>query len=428
MRQYWRFYWPLTVMGLGMVLAIQFQNGVLARFPDAVTELAVFALAYSTYGFFNAALNFTAQLSNVYARSPFATRRTYRFVIAASLVLMTPLAVIAHTAVGTWLLTTVYGIDAAMTDRVKEYLVLLAPVVLIATQRSYFNGLLIQAQLTGWVTTFTAAYLTTLVAGLVLGFTAGLAPAVVVVGSEAVAILVQLAGILWAKAKLYRPPAPPDHEQLSYAELSRFFVPVSATGVMFALSRPILYAFVSRTPQGVLAIAALRVAFDLSVLFQQAANQFRHFFVTLGLDDLPGKRAFMALVTAALTILMLLYVFTPLSDWVWRDLMAIPAEVRALSLEAFLVLSLMPTLIVWRNYYHGQLMVLRRTGAMAAGGIVRVAGMYVLAQLAFSAGWLDHIAAAVILILGFLLESLVAALGVRRQNGHASRENATAKI
>ena len=415
-------------MGLGMVLAIQFQNGVLARFPDAVTELAVFALAYSTYGFFNAALNFTAQLSNVYARSPHATRRTYRFVIVASLALMTPLLLIAHSDAGSWLLAATYGIDATMTARVKEYLVLLGPVVLLATQRSYFNGLLIQAQLTGWVTTFTAAYLTTMVTGLVVGFSLGLAPAIVVVGSEAVAISVQLAGIVWAKKQLYRPPAVAEHEQLTYTELTRFFVPVSTTGVMFALSRPILYAFVSRTPQGVVAIAALRVAFDLSVLFQQAANQFRHFFVTLGLEDLPGKRVFMMLVTAGLTLMMWLYVFTPLSDWVWGDLMAIPAEVRALSLQAFLVLSLMPTLIVWRNYYHGQLMVMRRTGAMAVGGVMRVAGMYVLAQLAFSAGWLTHVSAAVILILGFLLESLVGLFAVRRQNGHGLRENATAKM
>ena len=164
------------------------------------------------------------------------------------------------------------------------------------------------------------------------------------------------------------------------------------------------------------------------VIQKMSRRRFRHFFVTLGLDDLPGKRVFMMLVTAGLTLMMWLYVFTPLSEWVWRDMMAIPAEVRALSLEAFLVLSLMPILIVWRNYYHGQLMVLRRTGAMAIGGIMRVAGMYVLAQLAFNAGLLNHVMAATILILGFLFESVVGLLAVRRQKGQGSLENATAKM
>jgi hypothetical protein len=47
----------------------------------------------------------------------------------------------------------------------------------------------------------------------------------------------------------------------------------------------------SRAPGGLVAIAALRVAFDFAMLFQQAANQFRHFFVTFGLDDLPASAA-----------------------------------------------------------------------------------------------------------------------------------------
>ena len=80
LRQYWRFYWPLALTGVAMVLAMQFQNGVLARYPDAVAELAVFALASSTFGFFNAGLNFTAQLANVYARSARGKRMSHGFV------------------------------------------------------------------------------------------------------------------------------------------------------------------------------------------------------------------------------------------------------------------------------------------------------------------------------------------------------------
>ena len=51
-----------------MVLGLQFQNAAVARFPDAVRELAIYALAQGTFGFFQAALNFMPQLSNVYAR------------------------------------------------------------------------------------------------------------------------------------------------------------------------------------------------------------------------------------------------------------------------------------------------------------------------------------------------------------------------
>lgn len=449
MGTYWRFYWPLALTGLAMVLSIQFQNAALARFPDAARELAVFALAYGTFGFFRASLNFINQLSNVYARSRAGARRTFRFVIMASLVLTVPLLWLGYAQPGEDLLRRVYHMDADLAGRVTEYLKYLSPLVLISALRFYYTGLLIQARLTGWVTLLNALFLSAVIAGLVIGFALGFRPVLVLVGAEAVAMLLHLSGTLLVKRARYRLPDRPEHESLTYRELTAFFVPVSTTGVMFALSRPVLYAFVSRTPGGIVAIAALRVAFDFSMLFQQAANQFRHFFVTFGLDDLPRKRRFMGLVCAGITGLMLAFAVTPLSNLIWRDLMRIPEDVRALSVEVMLVLCLMPAVIIFRNYFHGRLMVERRTVGMAAGAILRVVGIYAAAQALFSLDWLTHVTAACVLLLGFVIESLVvvraalrphnAPAGAHRsavpdspatatQNGQAERENATAKM
>ena len=52
-----------------MVLAGQFQNGVLARYPEAVAEIATFAIASGTFGMFHACINFVSQMSNVYGLS-----------------------------------------------------------------------------------------------------------------------------------------------------------------------------------------------------------------------------------------------------------------------------------------------------------------------------------------------------------------------
>ncbi|MEZ5560304.1 MAG: hypothetical protein R3E86_17385 [Pseudomonadales bacterium] len=407
MLNYWRFYWPLALTGLAMVLSVQFQNAALARYPEAVRELAVFALAYSTFGFFRACLNFVSQLSNVYARSPTGTRRTFRFVIAASLVIVTPLVVLGHTDAGETALRRLYDIDASLAAQIRAYLVYLAPLVPISALRFFYTGLLIQARLTGWVTSLNVLFLSSVIVGLMVGFAMGFQPVTVMVGAEGLAGVIHLAATLYVKRVRYRPPERPEHEQLSYRELTAFFVPVSTTGVMFALSRPVLYAFVSRTPGGILAIAAMRVAFDFSMLFQQAANQFRHFFVTFGLDDLPGKRRFMALICAGITGIMLLFAVTPLSNLIWRDVMRIPDDVRALSVQVILVMCLMPAVIIFRNYFHGRLMVERRTAGMAAGGILRVVSIYAASQALFSLGWLNHITASLVLILGFVVEAVV---------------------
>ena len=121
MRTYWRFYWPLALTGVGMVLSMQFQNATLARYPEAITELAVLALAHGVFGFFNACLQFISQLANVYARSQHATRRTRRFVWLASISIMLPLLVIAITEPGQLMVRTIFGIDAEPIENNAEF-------------------------------------------------------------------------------------------------------------------------------------------------------------------------------------------------------------------------------------------------------------------------------------------------------------------
>jgi len=77
----------------------------------------------------------------------------------------------------------------------------------------------------------------------------------------------------------------------------------------------------------------------------------------------------------------------------------------------------MPGVIIVRNYFHGRLMVERRTSGMAVGSILRVVGIYLGAQLCFSFGWLNHVTASVILILGFVIETAVVIQAAARGKG-----------
>ena len=414
MRQYWRFYWPLALTGVALVLAMQAQNGALARYPGAVTELAVFALASSTFGLFNAGLNFTAQLSNVFARSRRGRLLSHRFVRLWSLALTAPLAVLALTEAGHAAVVAAYGIDAALADRVLEYIAYMLPLLFVSAERFYFTGLLVQSQLTGWVTALNVVFLTAAIAALVVGFAWGIAPVYTLVGAQA------LAGVLhWGLSALvakyrYRGPVIQEHEDLTLRELVRFFLPMTATGVMFAISRPVLYAFVGRVPDGIAMIAALRVAFDFTTMFQQAVNQFRHFFVTFGLGDLATKRRFMALICAGITLLMLAVALTPLANWLLGGVLGIRGDVLSNAVDVILVLCLMPLAIVVRNYYHGHLMVARRTTGMATGGTIRVIAMAAFAQIAYSAGALNHVTAAFILLIGFAVEAAAVLVSAKR--------------
>ena len=286
-RQYWAFYWPLALTGAVGVIAVQFQNGVLARYPEAATELAIYALALGVYGLFNAALNFVPQLVTKFARNAAARQITLRFVIALAALFACIVEAVGQTPIGAWLLRAAFGIDGALLARVLGYLCLLAPVLVLTGIRLAFVGLLVQQRLTGRVTLLNAAYLGATVALLLTGLALDLEATRVLVLAQAGAAALHacLAGFV----VLRRPIADMHDDVPDVRRLTSFFVPVATTGVMFAVSRPVLYAFVARMPEGVVSIAALRIGFDFTFFFQQASNQFRHFFVTFGLDDLAAQ-------------------------------------------------------------------------------------------------------------------------------------------
>lgn len=418
---YWRFYWPLALTGMGMVLSIQFQNATLARYPNAVTELAVLALAYGVFGFFNASLQFISQLANVFARSRQANRKTWQFVVMTSITVMLPLLILASTTFGNTLISGAFDLSGELSRRVTSYLFMMCPLILLNAQRHFLSGLLIQAHLTGWVTVCNFVYLASVIVFLIAGFTLDGTPMIVIVGAELTGVSL-LNALLWlVKNQHYEPPQEIITEKISFQTLFEFFVPVSTTGVMFALSRPVLFAFVARTPDGLLTIAALRIAFDFSMIFQQAANQFRHFFISFGFDDLVGKQKFMRQIAIGITAIMLVFSLTPLANWLWGDLMNVPNGLIELAIEVLLVMCLMPTVIIYRNYFHSRLMHLRQTSSMAYGSTVRVLGIFAAAGLFHALDWLNHISAAGILIFGFLIEAFIAQQANRRLSQAAKK-------
>jgi hypothetical protein len=414
LREYWRFYWPLALTGGAMVLAGQFQNGVLARYPEAVTELAVYALASGTFGLLHAGVNFVSQMSNVYARSEHGRRAAQSFVLLASFLLTVLLAVLAFTPLGPTFLHAIYNTNAEMTGRVISYLQLFVPLIVIDGMRQFRLGLLVQCKMTGRVTLLNVIQLTTTIVCLLAGFNAQLPAPYVLVGSQFIASSLHLILLSWIVRRDYRLPDKPEHEDLQYAELLRFFLPVATTGVMFAISRPVLYALIARTPDAIVSIAAMRVGFDVATLFQVTANQFRHFFVTFGNTDLPEKRRFMLLIGIAITAVMLLIAATPISNFILSDLIGITGDVLNYAREVLLWMCLLPALILWRNYYHGLLMVARKTNGMAMGGMMRVGGIYLFAQFLYLADALDYRTGTIILLLGFVLEATVVSVFYRR--------------
>lgn len=413
--RYWAFYWPLALTGAVTVLGTQIQNGVLARMGDAAAALAAYAVAQAVLSLFNAAQAFAPQLTTRFARGPEATARVRGFILGISLALAGLVALLA--TFGQPLIIASFSLSHALQAQTFAFLLALAPMVWLNGLRFYLVGRLIQQERTGRVTVLNGVHLTVLIVSLAAGLALHLGPVLTLVGAQALAGLVHATlaiGALRPGAEAAAGSEAESEAVPSYQRLRAFFGPVVLTGIMFALSRPILYAAIGGTGDGILTIAALRIAFDFTFFFQQAANQFRHFFVTFGLDAMAEKRRFMIRVALGLTLAMALTAFTPLGPLLIAEGIGAEAEVTDRALAALQVMTLLPLLIILRNLFHGILMVEERTGGMALGSILRVLTIAGLAQLLAPVGLLSPSTAAWTLLAGFATETAVVAYRVLR--------------
>ena len=409
--QYWNFYWPLVLTGIAMLLAQQFQNGALARYPDAARELAVFAFASSVFQLFNAALIFMPQMSNSFVRSPQGWRVCLRFTLGACLVLSLPLALMAFTAPGRWLVGAAFGIEGAMLDDVITYLRCLSPLLLIGGLRNFYTGMLVQGRQTTLVTALNLAYLGAVVLSLFAGFHLGWKPILTIAMGQIAGSLLHLGLTFLFVRRYYTLPAQAAHQALAYREVFTYFWGTALTSVMFSLSRPIIYSFLNRLPNGTPVIAAMRVGFDFAMIFHNALNQFRHLFVTFGEQDLPGVRRFMIRVTLIVVGAMIVVAATPVSRFALEDLVGVHGAILTMTRQIVLVMCLLPIFVNIRNYFHGLALLRGTTGRMGAGAVFRNVATYLLAAFFFYTGLLNHITATLTLIAGFAAETLVMVAG-----------------
>jgi Na+-driven multidrug efflux pump len=413
-RQYWSFYWPLLLWSVSMVAARQFENAALAHFDPRGTEIAIFAYATSVYWLSLAMLAFAPQVANALGRSKRSRHVCLIFTAVVCTVLTVPLLFLGLTPLGRALLARALGIkEPAVLEQVGLYLTLLSPLILLNGLRHYYTGLLVQARRTGIVAVLNVLHVPLVVAMLGTGIFLGWRPVPTIVLAQGVPLAAQLIAAWACYRKAYRPPVEPEKEPVTFSKALAFFWPVALTGLMFAFTRPIIYAFVNRLavtdPKPI--VAALRVGFDLAMLFQMASNQFRHVFVTFGSKHLPGLRKFMFRVVVTVTTLMLIVALTPLKTLFFGNVLGLEAQVRDYAGWVLLVMCAVPTVIAWRNYYHGLALIHHRTVGMSIGGLARNSTALLLSWGLLSAGWLGHSApAAAVLVCAFTAEAIAVIL------------------
>ena len=408
-RQAWL---PLAGSWLLMGLELPLVSAVMARLPLPTLSLAAYGgVVFPCSLLIESPIIMLLAASTAVARDwpAYLLVRRFMRVVAGALTLLH--AVVAFTPLFDVVAGTLLGVPPETREPARLGLRLLLPWTYAIASRRTHQGVLIRTGRAHAVTLGTLARLLTLVAVLALGAWHGGFPGIAV-GAAAVACGVVAEALV--AAWLVRPalrelPATPTGEALTLPAFLHFYLPLSATPLIFFFSMPLMAAGMSRMPRALESLAVWPVVSGITFTLRSLGFAYNEVVVSQleRFRPIPALRAFAWQVSLATTAVIVVVAFTPLGSAWFTGAAALPAPLAALAATTLLALVPLPALSVWQSLWMGTLVHSRRTHGVTESVIAQMAAILLVLALGIHAGGPPGVYfAAVALTLGNVVQTV----------------------
>ena len=162
--------------------------------------------------------------------------------------------------------------------------------------------------------------------------------------------------------------------EMSYGELFWFHLPLAFTSVLAVLAQPLVTSSLARLQNPMVSLAAWPIVFQVTLMARAAAFAWPEAVIALskGRETFLPIRRFTFGMAAVISVLMALFVFTPLSTFyifVVQDMTQVVGELAQSSLVLFL---LFPALAVFVSWLRGLLIKRRVTSKINIGMVINL--------------------------------------------------------
>jgi hypothetical protein len=183
--------------------------------------------------------------------------------------------------------------------------------------------------------------------------------------------------------------SPADTNNLTYRELFWFHLPLAATSVLLLLMQPMVTSSLARLPNPVISLAAWPIVFQITLMSRAGALALPE--VVIALSEKPYSfapvRRFSVALTLGISILMLVFMLTPLASFyifVVQDMTSIVGELARSSLIYCLFFPALGTIISWLR---GLLINRHATKAVNMGMIINLGITAVVLGVGLTRQW-----------------------------------------
>lgn len=422
------FWLPLAMAWLLMTVEGPWIQGVISRKPDSETQLAAFGLMFSLSILIETPVIMLLATGSALASNRQAFRVLWRFMMAVNLLVCVVAILMAFTPLLDIYLDALLNVPAHIIEATRPAMRIMILWGGFIGYRRFHQGILIRFGKTRYVGYGTV--LRVLVSGgmaLFLGAVTQVAGASI--GALALVCAVVAEALYTYRVsrgdvkRLLQTPLKQKLQALSYGDALRFHLPLAVTSFVTLLIYPVIERGLASMPDAARSLAAWPVIFSIMLVTRSGGMAYQE--VVISLDDSAENhrilRGFTLRLGCCLSVIMVVFVFSPLIDFYNSIILGVPPNLHALVLLGSQSACLIPLLTTLQSYLRALLMLSRKTATIYQAIVLGFLATTIIIWLGIDRGLHGVLAASLGLTIGQIIELAFLYWVYRRQRAALRR-------
>lgn len=346
-------------------------QGVISRKPDSETQLAAFGLMFSLSILIETPVIMLLATGSALARNQQAYRVLWRFMMGVNLLVLVVAVLMAFTPLLDFYLDNLLNVPPHIVEATRSPMRIMILWGGLIGYRRFHQGIMIRFGKTRYVGYGTV--LRVLVSGsmaLVLGAITQIAGAAI--GALALVCAVAAEAIYTYRVsrvdvmRLLGTPLTQKLQSLSYGDALRFHLPLAITSFLTLLIHPVIERGLASMPDASQSLAAWPVIFSILLLMRSGGMAYQEVVISLNDSEEHHRllRGFTLRLGASLSLIMVVFVFTPVIDFYNTIILDVPQNLHQLVLLGTQSACLIPLLTTLQSYLRALLMLSRNTATI----------------------------------------------------------------
>lgn len=370
-------WWPLATSWLLMSLELPALSAVIARLENPEIHLAAYGgIVFPLALIIEAPIIMLLAASTALSKDWASYMKLRNYMIGAGAILTALHIAVAFTPLYYTVVVDILGAPAEIVEPARIGLMIMTPWTWAIAYRRFNQGVLIRFEHSRAVSVGTFIRLATDIIVLIIGYSIGSLPGIVVATSavavsvvaEAIYVAIRIRPVL--KNELM--PAPTVDPVLTYRAFANFYIPLGLTSLLTLAVQPIGSAALGRMPLALESLAVWPVITGLSFMLRSLGIAFNE--VVVALLDVPNSTRslwrfakILALGTSAFILVML---FTPLADFWFGTISALPPELAEMAKTGLWFALPMPAMAALQSWYQGGILHSTKTSGIPEAVVI----------------------------------------------------------